>query len=76
MVFSAAAGRSVETVRSDQELLAGAYVAELTAFAGAVGGGTPALVGGEDARAALAIALAAARSVRDGRPVRTGEIAA
>lgn len=75
MVFSAAAGRSVETVRSDQELLAGAYVAELAAFAGAVGGGTPALVGGEDARAALAIALAAARSVRDGRPVRTDEVA-
>jgi myo-inositol 2-dehydrogenase/D-chiro-inositol 1-dehydrogenase len=76
MVFSAAAGRSVETVRSDQELLAGAYVAELAAFVCSVGGGTPALVGGEDARAALAIALAAARSVRDGRPVRTGEIAA
>jgi myo-inositol 2-dehydrogenase/D-chiro-inositol 1-dehydrogenase len=75
MVFSAAAGRSVETVRSDQELLAGAYVAELAVFAGAVGGGTPALVGGEDARAALAIALAAARSVRDGRPVRTDEVA-
>ena len=75
MVFSAAAGRSVETVRSDQELLAGAYVAELAAFAGAVGVGTPAPVGGEDARAALAIALAAARSVRDGRPVRTDEVA-
>ena len=75
MVFSAAAGRSVETVRSDQELLAGAYVAELAAFAGAVGGGTPAPVGGEDARAALAIALAAARSVRDGRLVRTDEVA-
>ena len=52
MVFSSAAGRSVETVRSDQELLAGAY-----------------------ARAALVIALAAAQSLRAGRPVRTGEVA-
>ncbi len=39
MVFSGAAGRSVETVRSDQELLAGAYVAELAAFVDAVRAG-------------------------------------
>jgi myo-inositol 2-dehydrogenase/D-chiro-inositol 1-dehydrogenase len=32
-------------------------------------------VTGEDARAALAIALAAAESVRAGRPVRIAEIA-
>ncbi|HEY6709512.1 MAG TPA: Gfo/Idh/MocA family oxidoreductase [Actinomycetota bacterium] len=76
MVFSDATGRTVETARSDQELLASAYVAELAAFADAVRGATPAPVGGEDARAALAIALAAARSVRAGRPVRTGEVAA
>ena len=75
MVFSAAPGRLVETVRSDQELLADAYVAELAAFAAAVRGRTPAPVGGEDARAALLIALAAAQSVRAGRPVRTGEVA-
>jgi myo-inositol 2-dehydrogenase / D-chiro-inositol 1-dehydrogenase len=75
MVFSGAAGRSVETVRSDQELLADAYVAELAAFAAVVRGGTPAPVGGEDARAALAIALAAAQSVRAGRPVPIGEVA-
>src|SRR4030095_4394144 len=59
MVFSGAAGRSVATVRSDQALLAAAHVAELAAFAAAVRGGTPAPVGGDDARAALAIALAA-----------------
>ena len=76
MVFSDEAGRTVETARSDQELLAGAYVAELAAFADAVRGATPAPVGGEDARAALVIALAAAQSVRAGRPVRTGEVAA
>jgi myo-inositol 2-dehydrogenase / D-chiro-inositol 1-dehydrogenase len=74
MVFSGPAGRSVETVRSDQELLAGAYVAELVAFVDAVVRRAPAPVTGEDARAALAIALAAAESVRAGRPVRIEEI--
>ncbi|OZM79281.1 Gfo/Idh/MocA family oxidoreductase [Pseudonocardia sp. MH-G8] len=74
-VFSGAEGRIVETARSDQELLAGAYVAELAAFVDAVRDGTPAApVGGEDARAALAIALAAAQSVRAGRPVRIEEV--
>jgi myo-inositol 2-dehydrogenase / D-chiro-inositol 1-dehydrogenase len=74
MVFSGPTGRAVDTVRGDQELLAGAYVAELAAFVDAVRGGTPAVVGGEDARAALAIALAAAESVRAGRPVRIAEV--
>jgi myo-inositol 2-dehydrogenase/D-chiro-inositol 1-dehydrogenase len=74
MVFSDATGRTVETVRSDQELLAGAYVAELTAFVDAVRAGTPAPVGGDDARAALAIALAAAESVRTSRPVGIGQV--
>ncbi len=75
MVFSGSAGRLVDTVRSDQELLPDAYVAELAAFADAVRAGTPAPVTGEDARAALAIALAAAESVRAGRPVRIEEVA-
>ena len=70
LVFSGAAGRAVDTVRSDQELLPEAYVAELAAFVDAVRAGTPAPVTGDDARAALAIALAAAESVRAGRPVR------
>jgi myo-inositol 2-dehydrogenase / D-chiro-inositol 1-dehydrogenase len=74
MVFSGAAGRTVETVRSDQELLAEAYVAELAAFVDAASAGTPTPVGGEDARAALAIALAAAESVRAARPVRLEEV--
>jgi myo-inositol 2-dehydrogenase / D-chiro-inositol 1-dehydrogenase len=74
MVFSGPAGRAVDTTRGDQELLAGAYVAELAAFVDAVRGGTPAVVGGEDARAALAIALAAAESVRAGRPVPIAEV--
>jgi len=74
MAFSGPAGRAVDTARSDQELLADAYVAELAAFVDAVRGGTPAPVGGEDARAALAIALAAAESVRAGRPVLIAEV--
>jgi myo-inositol 2-dehydrogenase / D-chiro-inositol 1-dehydrogenase len=75
LVFSGAAGRKVETVRSDQELLADAYGAELAAFVDAVRTGAPAPVGGEDARAALTIALAAAASVREHRPVRIDEVA-
>ena len=75
MVFSGPSGRVVDTVRSDQELLPDAYVAELAAFVEAVRTGTPAVVTGEDARASLAIALAAAESVRRGRPVRIDEVA-
>ncbi|MFC5950051.1 Gfo/Idh/MocA family oxidoreductase [Pseudonocardia lutea] len=75
MVFSGPAGRVIDTARSDQELLAGAYVAELAAFVDAVRTGAPAPVGGEDARAALAIATAAARSVREHRPVTIAEVA-
>jgi myo-inositol 2-dehydrogenase/D-chiro-inositol 1-dehydrogenase len=74
MTFSDATGRSVETVRGDQELFADAYTAELTAFVDAVRSGTPAPVTGEDARSALAIALAAAESARAGRPVRIEEM--
>ena len=74
MTFSGAAGRITETARSDQVLLAGTYVAELAAFVEAVRHRQPASVGGADARAALAIALAAAASVRSGRPVRIAEL--
>ena len=68
-------GRLAETVRSDRELLSAAYVAELAAFVGAVRDGTPAPVGGEDARSALEIAVAAAQSVESGRPVLIDELA-
>jgi myo-inositol 2-dehydrogenase/D-chiro-inositol 1-dehydrogenase len=74
MAFSGPAGRLVETVRGDQELFPEAYIAELAAFVDAVGTGTASPVTGEDARAALAIALAAAESVRAGRPVRIDEV--
>jgi len=75
MAFSGRLGRITETVRGDQELFAGAYTAELAAFVHAVRTGTPPVVTGEDARAALAIALAAAESARTGTPVRTVEAA-
>ena len=58
------AGELAETVRSDQELLSGAYTAELAAFVDAVATGGSASVTGEDARASLEIALAAAASRR------------
>jgi myo-inositol 2-dehydrogenase/D-chiro-inositol 1-dehydrogenase len=74
MAFSGKAGRLVETVRGDQELFPEAYTAELAAFVQAVRAGGPASVTGADARAALAIALAAAGSVRTGRPVRLEEV--
>jgi myo-inositol 2-dehydrogenase/D-chiro-inositol 1-dehydrogenase len=68
MAFSGPEGRLVETARGDQELFAGAYTAELEAFSEAIRTGTEPPVTGEDARAALAIALAAAESVRTRRP--------
>ena len=73
MEFFGAAGRTAQTPRSDQVLMAGAYVAELSAFVDAVRHGDPASVGGPDARAALEIALAAAQSVRSGGPVQIAE---
>ncbi len=77
MTFSGAAGRLVDTARSDQALLDTAYVAELSTFADTVrGGDAAAVVTGEDARSALSIALAAAASVRTGQPVRIGDVPA
>ncbi len=75
MVFYGAAGQLAETVRGDQELLAGAYIAELAAFVDAVRSGGSAPVTGEDARASLEIALAAAASVESGRPMLITELA-
>ena len=69
LMVSDAVGRRVETVRGDQELFAGAYTAELAAFVAAVRRGITAPVTGNDARSALAIALAAAESARSHRPV-------
>ena len=75
MTFSGASGQITETVRGDQELFAGAYTAELAAFVDAVRTKTPPPVTGEDARAALAIALAAGESAATGNPVRIDDVA-
>jgi myo-inositol 2-dehydrogenase/D-chiro-inositol 1-dehydrogenase len=73
MEFFGAAGRTAQTPRNDQALMAGAYVAELAAFVDSVRYCEPAVVNGRDARAALAIALAAAQSVRSGLPVQIAD---
>jgi myo-inositol 2-dehydrogenase / D-chiro-inositol 1-dehydrogenase len=51
------------------------YVAQWTAFERAVREGSAPPVGSQDGRAALVLGLAAWRSVREGRPVQTAEIA-
>jgi myo-inositol 2-dehydrogenase / D-chiro-inositol 1-dehydrogenase len=53
-----------------------AYVAELVHFVDCARGGVAPLATGEDARAALTVALAAVRSVEDGAPVRVERAAA
>jgi myo-inositol 2-dehydrogenase/D-chiro-inositol 1-dehydrogenase len=75
MTFAGKTGLAADTVRGDQELLCDAYTAELARFVDAIRAGATAPVTGEDARGALAIALAAAESVRIGRPVRIDEVA-
>jgi myo-inositol 2-dehydrogenase/D-chiro-inositol 1-dehydrogenase len=52
-----------------------AYRAELAAFVEAVRGGGPSPCTLADARAALAVALAAERSRRKGRPIAVDEVA-
>lgn len=63
-------GTSAECVAYDQDLFHDAYVAELADFADSVRTGRPPAVTGEDARAALSIALAAIESITSGGPVR------
>jgi myo-inositol 2-dehydrogenase / D-chiro-inositol 1-dehydrogenase len=74
LVHSDAAGRHVETARSDTELLRDSYVAELDAFVDAVRTGRTPPVTGADARRALAVALAAIESVERGGPVQVSEV--
>ena len=51
-----------------------AYIAEMEAFVEAVQHDTPPPVSGADGRAPVVIARAAARSLREGRPVRLDEV--
>jgi myo-inositol 2-dehydrogenase/D-chiro-inositol 1-dehydrogenase len=73
LVLSTADGRHAETVRGDVELFRDAYTAELVEFTEAVRERRTPLVTGHDARRALAVALAAVRSVETGAPVSVGD---
>jgi myo-inositol 2-dehydrogenase/D-chiro-inositol 1-dehydrogenase len=72
--YYGAQGVSAGTWRRNIDLFHDAYVAQLAAFAGSVRTGATSGPAGEDARAALAIALAAIRSAETGGPVRLDEI--
>ena len=69
-----AAGISVETSRLDSDLLRDAYLGEFEAFADAIRAGGPSPVPGSAARLALAIALAAIKSVQERRAVCLEEV--
>jgi myo-inositol 2-dehydrogenase/D-chiro-inositol 1-dehydrogenase len=64
-----AAGIFAETSRLDTDLLHDAYVAELREFVACLRSGDAPLAGGDDAREALAIALACIESVQQHRPI-------
>ncbi|PAZ14819.1 dehydrogenase [Streptomyces sp. SA15] len=66
-------GVTAECVTYDQHLFHDAYVAELADFTDSVRTGRTPSATGEDARAALSIALAAIESVTSGGPVRVGK---
>lgn len=63
-------GIQTDTQRMDTDLLRDAYIAELTHFVDCLRSGQKPRAGGEDARAALAIARACIESVQQGKPVR------
>lgn len=67
-------GIAADCVGYDQDLFHDAYVAEPADFTDRVRtAGTPSVTG-EDARAALSMALAAIRSITTGGPVRIDEL--
>jgi myo-inositol 2-dehydrogenase/D-chiro-inositol 1-dehydrogenase len=68
------AGVASGTWRRNVDLFRDAYVAELAEFTACVREKTTPPVTGQDARAALAIALAAICSVQAGAPVRLADI--
>jgi len=62
-------GVQADTLRMDTDLLRDAYIAELNHFVACVRSGEAPQASGEDARAALRIALACIDSVQSGLPV-------
>ena len=73
LVVHDAQGRSATTVRGDVELMLDAYTAEFEEFVAAVRDGRPPAVTGQDARRALAVALACIESVEKHAPVAIAE---
>jgi len=69
MTLYNSSGLARQTVRGDVELFLDAYTAEFAEFVDAVAQRRAPYVTGEDARAALAIALACIESVKSGGPV-------
>jgi len=74
MAYHGAEGVVAATWRRNIDLFHDAYTAELAAFADCVRSAATPEPGGQDARAALAIALAAIRSVETGSPVRLSAV--
>jgi myo-inositol 2-dehydrogenase/D-chiro-inositol 1-dehydrogenase len=74
LTISTSQGRSVDTVRGDVELFGDAYTAEFVEFTDSVRERRPTSVTGEDARRALAVALAAIESTKSGAPVAVPEV--
>jgi myo-inositol 2-dehydrogenase/D-chiro-inositol 1-dehydrogenase len=68
------AGLASDTWRRNIDLFHDAYIAELADFTACVRDKTTPAVTGQDARAALAIALAAIRSVQASAPVRLADL--
>jgi scyllo-inositol 2-dehydrogenase (NAD+) len=67
-------GVTHDTLAHFPERFAGAYAAEMRAFADAVSGDQPPSISGLDARAATAIGVAATLSLDEGRPVLLEEV--
>lgn len=76
MRYFGADGAAADTTRLNIDLFHQAYTDELASFADAIRTGEVVGARGEDARAALAIALASIASVREGRSVRLDAIGA
>ena len=74
MAYHGAEGVVADTWRRNIDLFYDAYAAELAAFADGVRAGATLSPDGNDARAALAIALAAIESVDSGSPVLLGAV--
>jgi myo-inositol 2-dehydrogenase/D-chiro-inositol 1-dehydrogenase len=73
MLYYNERGLEQRTLRSDVEMFQGAYIKELADFTDAIRNNTRPAVTGDDARAALRVALAAMKSHEEHRPVQLEE---